>query len=79
MDVLSDVPWADGRERLCAAESSTGLRRVAAWEGGLRELILSKMALGLTVFMSLIWLLACVSLHMWNFSTVSINGPLLVV
>jgi len=23
--VLSDVPWAEGRERLCAAESSTGL------------------------------------------------------
>ena len=34
MGVLSDVPWADGRERLCAAESSTGLRRVAAWGGG---------------------------------------------
>ena len=33
MGVLSDVPWADGRERLCAAESSTGLRRVAAWGG----------------------------------------------
>ena len=33
MGVLSDLPWADGRERLCAAESSTGLRRVAAWGG----------------------------------------------
>jgi len=76
--VLSDVPWADGRERLGAAESGTGLRRVAAW-GGSRELIVSKMALGLTVFLSLIWLLARVSLHIWNFSTLSIKGPLLVV
>ena len=79
MGVLSDVPWADGRERLCAAESSTGLRRVAAWGEGPRELIVSKMALGLTVFLSLIWLLACVSLYIWNFSTVSIKEPLLVV
>jgi hypothetical protein len=67
--MLSDVSWADGRERLCAAESSMGLRRVAAW-GGSRELIVSKMALGLTVFLSLIWLLACFPVYMEFFNCV---------
>jgi hypothetical protein len=38
----------------------------------------SKMALGLTVLLSLIWLFKLVSLYIWNLSIVSIKLPFLV-
>jgi hypothetical protein len=39
----------------------------------------SKMALGLTVFLLLIWFCSSVCLYIWNFPIVSTNLPFLVV